>query len=240
MNRKTPLSIAIGLVLGRAALNANAGLTTSATLNFAMGSVQTVSCTYGTTPPCNKATYAATDIVGSYFAIDLDFDGIEAQEKTPIGSFNGIQIGTTQAASGSHLGTINGSENPNIDNPWVYFGNTGMHQTTAATTIASQGASTATLNLAWSVIWGGYTETELPMFPTSDITVVCDTPGCSDGSNYTLDGAYSITLGPGASPAPYYLHLEGTVSYVPVPAAAWLFGSGLAGLMGIARRKKSA
>jgi hypothetical protein len=29
------------------------------------------------------------------------------------------------------------------------------------------------------------------------------------------------------------------VSAVPVPAAAWLFGSGLIGLIGIARRKKS-
>jgi hypothetical protein len=33
--------------------------------------------------------------------------------------------------------------------------------------------------------------------------------------------------------------LEGTANAVPVPAAAWLFGSGLIGLIGIARRKKS-
>ena len=30
-----------------------------------------------------------------------------------------------------------------------------------------------------------------------------------------------------------------SVSYVPVPAAVWLFGSGLLGLIGVARRKKS-
>ena len=34
--------------------------------------------------------------------------------------------------------------------------------------------------------------------------------------------------------------LPGTVSSVPVPAAVWLFGSGLLGLLGIARRKKAA
>ena len=31
-----------------------------------------------------------------------------------------------------------------------------------------------------------------------------------------------------------------TVSAVPVPAAVWLFGSGLVGLIGLARRKKAA
>jgi hypothetical protein len=30
------------------------------------------------------------------------------------------------------------------------------------------------------------------------------------------------------------------VSPVPIPAAVWLFGSGLLGLIGIARRKKAA
>ena len=34
--------------------------------------------------------------------------------------------------------------------------------------------------------------------------------------------------------------MEGTYSTVPVPAAVWLFGSGLLGLVGIARRRKVA
>jgi len=37
----------------------------------------------------------------------------------------------------------------------------------------------------------------------------------------------------------YNLHLAGTISTVPVPAAAWLFGSGLIGLLGVARQKKA-
>ena len=41
--------------------------------------------------------------------------------------------------------------------------------------------------------------------------------------------------------APYHVYLEGTMttSSVPVPAAVWLFGSGLFGLIGIAKRKKA-
>lgn len=37
----------------------------------------------------------------------------------------------------------------------------------------------------------------------------------------------------------YFLHLEGTVQAVPVPAAAWLFGSGLLGLLGLGRRRRT-
>jgi hypothetical protein len=33
--------------------------------------------------------------------------------------------------------------------------------------------------------------------------------------------------------------IDGTVSSVPIPAAAWLFGSGLIGLIGVARRRKA-
>ena len=40
---------------------------------------------------------------------------------------------------------------------------------------------------------------------------------------------------PGQAPA-----FNGTVSAVPVPAAVWLFGSGLVGLAGVARRRKAA
>lgn len=35
----------------------------------------------------------------------------------------------------------------------------------------------------------------------------------------------------------FQLHLEGSISPVPLPAAAWLFGSGLLGLIGVMRRK---
>ena len=246
VSQKTLLSAAIGVALGGISFSSSAALTSSATLDFTLGAPGVVACTYGTTPPCNKASYEITDIVGSYFTMDTNGDGVATvDEKTPIGSFNGLHIGSTQWASGSHSGSINGTENPNIDAPWTFFGNTGMHQTTAPTSVASTGTDgsgnmTAVLNLAWSVTWNGLTN--IPMIPTSDVTIVCDSATCSDGSNYTLDGAYHVA-GAGFTSVGYTVHLEGTItnapSTIPVPAAAWLFGSGLMGLAGVARRRKS-
>jgi len=46
--------------------------------------------------------------------------------------------------------------------------------------------------------------------------------------------AVAMQVGPFPGQAPSF---QGTVSAVPVPAAVWLFGSGLLGLVGVARRK---
>ena len=55
-------------------------------------------------------------------------------------------------------------------------------------------------------------------------------------ANFNTDTALS-----GASAAENYLLQPGAaVAAVPVPAAVWLFGSGLLGLVGVARRKKAA
>jgi len=45
-------------------------------------------------------------------------------------------------------------------------------------------------------------------------------------------GTIAVTSGGGSGDSP-------EIETVPIPAAAWLFGSGLLGLVGIARRKKT-
>ena len=52
----------------------------------------------------------------------------------------------------------------------------------------------------------------------------------SDGFQYTTGNGYDLYG---------WAVQSGDVSAVPVPAAVWLFGSGLLGLIGVARRKKS-
>ena len=75
------------------------------------------------------------------------------------------------------------------------------------------------------------------LFYVSDFSTYWCLEGINDGcsgnpgtSNISIDGSgyVSSTLG---------INVIGT-SAVPVPAAAWLFGSGLIGLVGIARRKQ--
>jgi len=61
------------------------------------------------------------------------------------------------------------------------------------------------------------------------------------------DGSLTAKRGPGMENGPFPgfnaafdLTAPGLVSAVPVPAAVWLFGSGLLGLVGVARRRKAA
>jgi len=59
-----------------------------------------------------------------------------------------------------------------------------------------------------------------------------------NGFAYTFDMGYGST---GSSKGSSYVWAvqSGDVSAVPVPAAVWLFGTGLIGLAGVARRKKA-
>ena len=193
---------------------------------------------------------------GSYFTMGgsptVTAPGFDGQFIT---GFNGIVIGTTQTATGSHGGAPNGSESPNIDNAWRFFGNTGMHLTTAPVNVLSGSGNSATLDFAgWSVTWNG-----IPVIPMGSgawngnaegvAQVTCGS-NCADGDSYSL--MYSATV-PEGDPSnfggvQYLLSLTGTITggdlftsggEVPVPAAAWLLGSGLVGLVGVARRRKA-
>ena len=200
----------------------------------------------GTFPNCD---YGVTTTVGSYFSMDANGDGSVADsEKTVISMNDGIILGTAQAASGSHSGAPDGTESPGIDNPWSFFGNTGMHQSTSPVNILSASGNTMTLDFTgWNVTWNGISS--IPMggdtanFPTdTGIATVTCAVDCAVGDTYVLDYAAHVPLGDasGFGGVAYAIHLEGTISAVPVPAAVWLFGSGLLGLAGVARRRKSA
>ena len=239
--KKTTLSSSIAMVLGTASLGAQASLSTSAVLEFTTGGTGVVSCVLGTPPPCDNPLFNQTGLTGSYFNL--------SNTDTFMTANDGIHIGTVQQASGSHGGAPDGSENPTIDEPWGFNGNTGMHGTTSAITADDPNAPTTLDFTGWSVTWNGIAD--IPMggdttnFPTDTglATITCSTASCSTSSTFVLDYSAHVPTGDPSNfgNALYTLHLEGHVGVqaVPVPAAVWLFGSGLLGLVGVARRKKA-
>lgn len=197
--------------------------------------------------------------IGSCFGIDVDAEA-STSESPPdvfanISGFQGLIVDgvTVQPASGSHLGAPDGTEMPGIDNPWEFFGGTGMHYTNAPLIKTGGSGNTITLDLTGlHLIWGdlspGRYEDMLGIY--EDAFVTCQV-NCGDGESYML--TYRMVLsaecGPEGDPSCFgrsfqhdYLTLRGTIigsdlANVPVPAAIWLFTSGLLGLIGMAIRK---
>lgn len=88
-----------------------------------------------------------------------------------------------------------------------------------------------------SVILGG-----APLFPTDTwTTYTFTTPtGFDVSGGVTLQLKADCGANPGCTVDAYFDNIRVEVEAVPVPAAVWLFGSGLIGLVGMARRKKAA
>jgi len=145
--------------------------------------------------------------------------GGQAFDSATLDSFNGLIIGTAQPSI------------PGIDQTWASmdFGITGNHRTSSGVTVIND----TTLDFSgWIMTVGGE---DYAFGATQNVANYN-----FDGTNFTLSYSWTGSALGSLGVTEYDLILNGTVSSVPVPAAAWLFGSGLLGLVGIARRKKSA
>ena len=225
------LRLALGAILALGAVMAQA-----ATLNT--GDVLTISA--GVTIP-NPSGYASSVVSGSYFGIDIDGDGIVADnEKIALEQgTTGLVIGVSTSPGASHAGAPTAGDTNAIDAPWFYSGNTGSDYVTTPVT----GSTETGLDMSgWHVTWNG---TQM-----SASTAYTWGSGYLPGvGNFSWDGNYgnAYTLDyhgifPPADPScfcqtNYALHLTGIVSPVPVPGAIWLIVSGLLGMFGIARKK---
>ncbi len=247
--KKTALSCALGLALGLAGLTAHAA---------AVNSGDTLTITTGV--PVLTGSGGIASFSGSYFGMDTNGDSkVQNSEKTALSQgTTGLVIGTTTAIGSFHPGAPTAGDTNAIDKPWNFFGNTGSDYLTVAAT----GSTAAGLNLSgWTVAWA--TISAINMGGGAWQPLNCTALGCSGhtftsgNAMFTWDGIYgdayslnytaTVPLGDpsGFGGVEYFLHLQGVVNQaaaapVPVPAAVWLFGSGLLGLVGVARRKKKA
>lgn len=244
MNNKT-IGSAIALTLASTvSFNAHAALASYATLQFTSG----VNTCIGTDifPDCPNGRTVTS---GSYFSFDYNGnEKLDYDERNAITLLNGIILNTSQPAYGSHTGEPIGIEGPNIDAPFNFFGNTGMHQTTSPVTILSDdGSGHVLLNFSgWNMLWTGVESIPLGgdlarISDTGMATVTCNLD-CSHGDTFTLAYTAHVRTGDpsGLGGIRYGLHMEGVINAVPVPTAVWLFGSGLIGLASVAQRRKPA
>lgn len=119
-------------------------------------------------------------------------------------------------------------------------------------TLSGFGATAASEGLIWNSL-GFSTTFSLPMGPSPMVTTTWDTTVIGTavlGSNPsgTLPLVADTSPGNPMATPPFYghminydftsMHVTNFVSGVPIPAAVWLFGSGLLGLLGVARRKR--
>ncbi len=252
-------SLAVVLTAG-VNMSASAALASDAVLNFEPGVLAHV----------GSGSHGLSIASGSYFGLDTDSSGRVSLlgESVPVLQNEGLFIGTVQLASGSHRGPVDGSENPGIDNPWSYFGSTGMHYASTPTNVLTDdGNGNATVDFSgWGVTWGGIPAINLggglqdcgtandgicvdPVNGTdiagtfdngTGIATVTCAVDCAEGDTYTLDYTAIVPQADASNfgGVLYVLHLEGTIASVPVPAAVWLFGSGLLSLAGVARCRR--
>lgn len=184
---------------------------------------------------------------GSYLFYEIS-PGFVVHDQLVPGPDGGIFIDVVQTALGNHAGAPDGSETPTISTAKnMILGDMGMLSSSAPVTIATDMGSTKILDLSGlDFLWNGlvldFAGDPLTYSGESSLaTLVCSTAACTGGDSFSLDWAgHFVADDPSGFGGVYWgLHMEGTVvNAVPVPAAVWLFVSGILGLFGAARRKK--
>lgn len=94
------------------------------------------------------------------------------------------------------------------------------------------------LNLeSWTAGWGGNEFNQGASTADGSMTISNLTDLGGGQYSFTADWSRLIEGGPFNGQTGYWT-MDGTATVVPIPAAAWLMGSGLLGLVGVARRRR--
>ena len=251
ISKKTALSAAVVLTLGSAsAFAGHAGEALETYFTYTNGGA---SVSGGMSPP-----------TGSWFsmlAVDTDSDyypdaNIYTSMRGTIASAPQLDAYTAPAGFGYvHFGVVQtittgaGGTNQNTGNmitrDWNFFGALGSEFTAAGSPLTvgagcTQASTTCSVDMSgWRVTWNGIASINMG---TGAPGVMASNDAIWGNGNDTLDYSAAVPFGDpsGFGGVAYAINMVGSYNPVPVPAAVWLFGSGLMGLAAIARRKKKA
>jgi hypothetical protein len=191
---------------------------------------------------------------GSCFSMEVA-PGFKVWTDFGAGTDGGFVVGKDQISGGQELAPSSVNTTPGqITNAWLFFSNYGTFYTSPEggsnifddTSCAGAACTGKTVLNAFNVAWNGGS---IPMGSAAGCTLQSCTADQTAGifiSNYQIDMTtkkwsldYSQVVPTGSyMGVKFGAHMSGTVQAVPLPAAVWLFGSGLVGLAAVARRKK--
>ena len=217
--KQNMISVAIGSLMVVSG-SAYATLPSDAHLSIDLGNVDRAN--NNTATGCAQGSCFSMELITNFFIW------------TNIEGFNGINVGTIQLATGSHTGLPDGSEQPDIDQPWDFFKNTGLHQTTSPTNILSDdGAGNVTLDFSgWDVTWNSIPSISMNAPPDSGVaTMTCGTD-CNYGDTYEIVYITHVSNpcgGCGFEGVPYRLILRGEVTNTAPVADSFAVNVGLVG-----------
>lgn len=217
--------------------------------------------------PVYGSNSTVTNFSGSYYGVDTNGNSkITNAEKVVLAQgTTGLVIGVTTTPGAYHSGTPVAGDTNAITAPDVLYGETGSWYTTVPITGGTtNGLDMSGWNWAWNGI-SSIPLGSLAWQPANCAALGCSGHTFIDGvalfqwdglygDAYTIDFASTVQQGDPSSlgGVHFYTHLEGTVTCginaypeggcpqttaTPLPTAAWLLGSGLLGLVGMARRK---
>lgn len=169
-------------------------------------------------------------------------------------SGNDTTAGSSPAIAGN-IGSLSWADPGSLTNGagWTHTSNwAALTLTEAANLSITLAANSSTLVPAFT-LWSGHHQSGDPDHSYNQTGAIAWAPGLtyigheanlgglsSITKAFSLDaGQYSIVFGgnPPAGTPGVSVAYQATLATVPVPAAVWLFGSGLAGLVGLARRR---